>query len=995
MLAAFLAVRRTWQRRTEIAALFWPDRPETIAKGNLRTLLHRVHQLLPHAEIEFDGDALRWRVASDLDEFDRALATEDWATAIHLGSSDLLCGIEAGATEEFSAWIALERETTFKRWAGAVRAQLLTPHLPLEKRLGLAELWVRRGPFEEEAVRALMLAQLACDRPEAAVAVYRNFAHLLEQSYSVLPTHSLRTLMASLDPTPALGQRALLADSAVEGAQGVSCSPEHALPATRSTAVTGAIGRKLEQLHLHSLLALAGLRIVTVTGMGGVGKTTLCRMLFAALKSKNATRVTWVELAHLASAADFLPAFARSIGAEVGNADPAVEQIRARLGVADHVVFLDNAEHLPELSSSLNALVRVCPNLKCVVSSRHKLGCDDEWLFALDGLPVPDSREQAPEVLLANDSFRLFVGAAERAGASVDIARDASAIVGLIRLVDGLPLAIRLIANLTRLVAVPALLLDLQAALSAGPSASSLTVESVVPELAVSFARSWSALSPRERDGLSALTVFQGSFEREAAVSIANTSTALLQSLLEKSLLRVDDDGRLSLHAAIRSCVVDCSAPPASLQQAHLDYYVLALEARQGREGPARAHHVQDFLQVEWQNLTHAWHSALAAPTYRALTSLAKNFVWHASPFRASSDSRELFEPALEALACRDDLPASLVAFLKAGVGLERTRAGDCAAALRFGEEAMKSAARTNDLDAMLISINVAATALVNLSRLDEAQALLERAASLAAGRGEARHRVVFLRIRGHLAWASGNVAEAIAVCDEEIAHCQSAGDPRGAFRAMINKALSHGVLKATAAALQVIDEARQLVRVAKLGGMYEAIALTERAEIHFCEGDYARTRQDLDSADDLGRQGFFSAHVELFQTIRRVKLCITEGHSDDALLALPRLLESALRGGSPNIIAQCLILLARWYRLERNEPACMALLWAGAQADTVPAFRQGALALMAEGGFASEPARLGESSDPKRTIHEIAATALKRVESLAAERAPANARSR
>jgi hypothetical protein len=151
------------------------------------------------------------------------------------------------------------------------------------------------------------------------------------------------------------------------------------------------------------------------------------------------------------------------------------------------------------------------------------------------------------------------------------------------------------------------------------------------------------------------------------------------------------------------------------------------------------------------------------------------------------------------------------------------------------------------------------------------------------------------------------------------------------------------------------------------------------------------RARQDLDSADDLGRQGFFSPHVEFFQTIRRIKLCITEGCSDEALIALPRLLESALRGGSPNVIAQCLVLLARWYRLDRKEAACMALLSAGARADAIPAFRQGALELMAEGGVGSEPTIGAEQPDPRHTIHEIAVDALRKVELLAAQRAPSN----
>jgi DNA-binding SARP family transcriptional activator len=119
-LLAYLACRGGWVPRAELAMLLWEEHEMEHARRNLRRLLHDIRAIAWAGALEAQGDALRWRPATDLARFEQAFARGDWRSAMELGAGVLLDGMEVGATEAFHDWLRTEREKQRRRWVVAV-----------------------------------------------------------------------------------------------------------------------------------------------------------------------------------------------------------------------------------------------------------------------------------------------------------------------------------------------------------------------------------------------------------------------------------------------------------------------------------------------------------------------------------------------------------------------------------------------------------------------------------------------------------------------------------------------------------------------------------------------------------------------------------------------------------------------------------------------------------------------------------------------------------
>jgi predicted ATPase/transcriptional regulator with XRE-family HTH domain len=353
---------------------------------------------------------------------------------------------------------------------------------------------------------------------------------------------------------------------------GNGARPAPAAPRTNLTTTQSAlIGRERELNSVAQLLADPQCRLVTISGTGGVGKTSLALHAAEARLADFAHGVFAILLAPLNRTEQIVPAVAQALGFTFyGAADPAT-QLLNYLGDKHMLLVFDNCEHLLEAVEWASALLRAAPMVKLLATSRERLNLPEEWVLVLTGLSVPDDAS-ASDVA----SVRLFVQAAQRTQVGFRLTEaDRPHIVRICQLMDGLPLGIELAAAWVRTLTCAEIVreieqgLDILAAPRRGVAERHKSLRAV-------FDHSWQLLSDSEREVFRRLAVFPGRFAREAAEAITGASLPALASLVDKSLLR-PHDGRYDLHPAVRQFAAEkLDADPAMKRATlarHSEYY--------------------------------------------------------------------------------------------------------------------------------------------------------------------------------------------------------------------------------------------------------------------------------------------------------------------------------------------------------------------------------------------------------------------------------------
>ncbi len=211
--------------------------------------------------------------------------------------------------------------------------------------------------------------------------------------------------------------------------------------------LTGFVGRRRELAGVRA--ALAGARLVTLTGPGGIGKTRLAVRAAAQMRRGFRDGAWLVELAGLRDSALLAPEVARSLGLLDQSSRWGVATLAERLAGREILLVVDNCEHLRDACAVLaGALLRACPKLRILATSREVLGVGGEVMFPVPPMPVPaEGALPAGESLLGYEAVRLFAerGAAVLPGFAVD-AGNGREVAELCRRLEGIPLAIELAA---------------------------------------------------------------------------------------------------------------------------------------------------------------------------------------------------------------------------------------------------------------------------------------------------------------------------------------------------------------------------------------------------------------------------------------------------------------------------------------------------------------------------------------------------------------------
>jgi len=467
---------------------------------------------------------------------------------------------------------------------------------------------------------------------------------------------------------------AVLLSERFEMTRPTSAAPVPALPVP----ATPLVDREQEAAEVEDLVVRQGVRLITLTGPGGVGKSRLAIEAAGRLSARFPDGVMFIDLAPV-SAAGLVPA---AVAAGLGlttSGDKIVADVVSYLRARQLLLVLDNVEQLTEGAPLLARLLAAAPGLAALVTSRTVLRISGENELRVPPLAVPPSYTKDP---LAFASVQLFVARARAAAPGFELTgRNAQAVAEICRRLDGLPLAIELAAARIRLLPPRALLArldDRMSVLTSGPRDLPERQRALKNTLDWSFG----LLAVGEQALFGRLGVFAGTFGLPAAAAVCGdvADVDTLGSLVDSSLVRpeaLDDEPRFRLLETIREYALDRLAETgdwAAVHDRHAAYFMTLAQ-------PAEAE-LHGAGQLAWLNRLELGHDNLNAALSwlldRGRAAEALDLVWTTWRFWwLHGHAGELARHVDVILTQSDDMPPRQRALALSGAGFVRFAGGD------------------------------------------------------------------------------------------------------------------------------------------------------------------------------------------------------------------------------------------------------------------------------------------------------------------------------
>jgi len=455
--------------------------------------------------------------------------------------------------------------------------------------------------------------------------------------------------------------------ASLSGLQLVSVSNRIPLQTTRL------FGRDSELAAMERLFNDPQCRLLTLTGMGGIGKTRLAIEFAFRQQPAFPAGVFYVPLAPINSPDGIVPAIADEFGFIFSGPSDSKEQLINYIAAQlkqPVLLVLDNLEHLlvQPLSEGNHGTIELISeflqrisNVRILTTSRERLNLQGEWTYELHGLTVPHLEFSGK--LEDYSAVVLFLQGASRVKADFELTEtNQPALIQICQLLDGTPLAIELAASWVGVLSCQEIAQEI------GSNIDFLTTSMRdVPErhrsLRATFNHSWNLLSEHEQYVLSRLSIFRGGFDRPAAEMVACATLPLLASLVSKSLVRRTQEGRYDLHEVIRQyassrldedeihCLETCDR--------HSEYYLnLASEYEKMLKSSSQQAAMQD-MTAEFDNIRTAWNWGIKRNNFEILCRAVRSYGWFfevAGLLQDGIDQLELLIKSLQEHKQNDEL---------------------------------------------------------------------------------------------------------------------------------------------------------------------------------------------------------------------------------------------------------------------------------------------------------------------------------------------------
>jgi len=538
--------------------------------------------------------------------------------------------------------------------------------------------------------------------------------------------------------------------------------------------VSSFVGREVELAAVRALMA--GSRLVTLTGAGGAGKTRLGLQVAAGLLDGAADGVWFADLAPLADPDLVAVTVADVLGVRQEPGRPVAEAVVAAVGRRGLLVLLDNCEHVIGACAKLaDALLRGCPNLALLATSREPLGIDGERVYRVPPMRTPADDDDT-DAIRSSEAVRLFTDRAGQHGVMLVWDGETASVIGRVcRRLDGMPLALELAAARLRVMSAAELeaRLDERFAILTGGSRAGLARQQTLRAM-VDW--SWDLLTGPERAVLAGLSVFAGGFGLAAAEAVAageevpaGEVLGHLGALVDKSLVQFGDagagPGRYRLLETVRQYAaerLDARGPAAggAARAAHRDYYLALAEAASPRLIAADQAEWLDRLDAELGNLRAALAFSLTQPDPEPGLRLAASLYLYWVARGHAAEGAGVLRVLLDAPAAQGAALSRARALAAAAHLLDKT--GGYAIAAEYCDEALAIAGAAGDDYLVADLLSKQAWAVLRQRQPGAAVPTIERGLGLACRLGEPHLTGRLLSARSYAHYAAGDHAGAV-----------------------------------------------------------------------------------------------------------------------------------------------------------------------------------------------------------------------------------------
>ena len=640
---------------------------------------------------------------------------------------------------------------------------------------------------------------------------------------------------------------------------------------------TALVGRERELAEALALLHREDVRLLTLAGPGGTGKTRLALQVAAELVDEFKDGVFWVSLAALSEPEFVVPTVAQTLGARELPGEPIDVTLASHIDEKRMLLLLDNFEQVLEAAPSLGELLSHCPNLRLLVTSRAVLRLAAEHEYQVP--PLPDE-----------DTVALF---SERARAiRPDFTPDA-AVEQICRRLDGLPLAVELAAARIRLLS-PAELLERLSTRLPLLTGGARDLPARQQTLRATIEWSHNLLEPTEQALFARLSVFAGSFALESAEEVCDADLETLSMLVEHSLVRRWGSGRFGMLETIREFADERLKDAGERTSVEGRLVDAALEFALAAEPQWRMADVDDWLSrfdLERDNLRRAIRIALDRGDVERALPVAAYLGWLWQERGLLEEGCEWHERAL-ALARPGELEPGLEGYANFSLGALTAERGDSARGeelMRRGLPLLAAGGRAQDHALALYYLGL----LIARRDADDAEELLRQSELEARRLGDVTLIAGALEGLGHCAADRGDRTRARTLCEEALA----------------------------------FDRPNPSHRV---------VSLVNLADILIVDGEVEEAKRLLDEALAISEQAGYARELA-FVHLSRGYLELARGRRDAAVASLSAAHsiaeESGARGVLGDTVLGCAGVEARW-----GQPEEAVRLWSQARALGAPA---------------------------------------------------------
>jgi predicted ATPase/DNA-binding CsgD family transcriptional regulator len=585
-------------------------------------------------------------------------------------------------------------------------------------------------------------------------------------------------------------------------------SPQKALPRP----LTPLIGRKQEIATLCQLLRHPDVRLLTITGPGGVGKTRLALQTAAELRSDFLDGVLFIPLDTLTDPGLVVATIAYALGLREEGKRSFIERIQQYLADKQFLLVLDNFEQIVAAAPALVEILTACPETKIMLTSRAPLHVQGEHEFVVPLFSLPDVqrlRRLSGDIVAAigqNAAIRLFVQRVKLVSPTFELSdENALAIAQICARLDGLPLAIELAAARVKLFSPQALLLHLNEA-SGQPSLALLTSgarDLPVRQQTLRSAIEWSyrLLATEDQKLFRQLAIFVGGFTWQAAdatllVQPRQTLLDAIVALVDQGLVQqtqVGGEPRFSMLVTIREFAgeqLEQDTRREALEQAHAAYYLqLAQSSEAHLFGPKQGEYLirlereQDNLRAALQR---AWVKQDGETAVRLTAHLWRFWQLHGD----ISEGAQWLDQAIalfrtQSEAAGDARQAQLLTIALIGAGMLAIYQNQYPKATAAFHESLAMARTLDDKPRIALALHGLARMAMRIGQFREAESLHTKSIALFAHLHNQWGIAQATLYRGLTLWAEGKFAQAHAPLEEALALCRQVDDPQGTNQAM------------------------------------------------------------------------------------------------------------------------------------------------------------------------------------------------------------------